>query len=105
MAKANPIPTITSLTLGMKLMRLSAVGSVEECMVVAIETQGTITRASVLTHRYGVVEVTTGTPIKGKNSWMPEKEWRRLIAREKRVAKAMDDAQNAIDEGDSDDKE
>ena len=100
--KPRPLPTLKKLTLGMKLMRLSAVGSVEEAQVIAVETQGTIVRGSILTHRYGVLEVSTGMVIRGKNSWMPENEWKRIVAREVRVAKAMEDAQeDALDAADA----
>jgi len=94
MSTPTPKPqTLPELTLGETVVRLSPAATIEKAMVVALEDQGTVKRYTIMSHRYGMLEVSLGQPIRGKTDWQPLGMWTTRIAREAKVKKLMESAE------------
>lgn len=91
-SKTPTPPVIPALKVGDILTRVSAANSIETAMVVAMEKQQTLERYALLSHRYGVLEVVNGQPIKNKHSWQTPAQFKARMDREARVQRIMDEA-------------
>ena len=85
--KKNTQQTLKGLKLGDSVIRETLMGTTETALIVAVETQASIERYTILSHRYGIIELTGGQPIRGKNDWMSMSHWKNLKAREARHEK------------------
>lgn len=89
--------TLPELNLGDVVVRMSPAATIERALVVALEDQGSVKRYLVMSHRYGVMELSLGQPIRGKSDWQPLRFWTQLLAREAKVKKLMEDASEEAD--------
>lgn len=98
MAKKSTKPTqpiIPTLKVGDTLMRISAANTIETAMVIAMEKQNTLERYGMLSHRYGVLEVSNGQPIRSKNDWQTPAQFKARMSREAKVKAIMAEANDA----------
>ena len=95
--QGRTIATLPTMQVGDTLMRVSPVGSTEVAMIIAAESQGNLERYGLLSHRYGVIEMTNGQPIKSEHDWQTAKQFKALMNRKAKVEKLLAEAQAEAD--------
>ncbi len=88
---------LPELNLGDVVVRLSPAATIEKALVIALEDQGTVKRYGVMSHRYGMLELSAGQPVRGKTDWQTVRMWQTAAIREAKVKKLMDEAQDEAD--------